>query len=307
MRGKRTNHRDRTVGEIADGQHGVVSRAQLLDAGIGDDSIDRSVSADRLRVVFRGVYAVGHSALTREAWWKAALLACGKPAVLSHHSAAQLWRMQRGDPFPISVIVRTRSGRRHGRINSRRMRLQPGEWMRFDGLRVTTPARTIIDLAGELGPRQLRRLVEQAQDLRRFDAAEIRQVLTLHPRRPGGRALLDLIRLMEPDADGARSHLERLFVPLARRAGLQKPEVNVEIEGRRRDFVWRDSRLVVEVDGYAYHSSRRAMRRDRERDRRLTIAGWRPARFTFEEVALEPTATAQELSSLATAPTRRPD
>lgn len=79
---------------------------------------------------------------------------------------------------------------------------------------------------------------------------------------------------------------------------MPRPEVNVEIEGRQRDFVWRERRLVVEVDGYAYHSSRQAMRRDKARDRRLTAALWRPARFTYEEVAFEPSATAAELASL---------
>ena len=180
------------------------------------------------------------------------------------------------------------------------MRLDPQpKQMKLDGLAVTTPARTIVDMAAELAPRQLRELVERAQDLHRFNPREIRAVLERQPRRrPGGRALLDFIDLLEPDHDGARSHLERLFLPLVRRAGLPRPEVNVRIEGATRDFVWRDRQLVVEVDGYAYHSSRRAMRRDRGRDRRLLAAGWRPARFTYEEVAFDAAATARELRSL---------
>lgn len=298
MHVKGPNHRDALVGEIADGQHGVVSRDQLLAAGLGRESILGSLEAGRLRPLLRGVYAVGHLAVSKEAWWQAALLACGGGAVLSHHTAAHLWAMRRGELFPISVIVRGDRGRKHDRIHLRRMRLDPNEAMRLDGLAVTTPARTIVDMAAELAARQLRELVERAQDLHRFNAREIRAVLERQPRRPGGRALLDFIHLLEPDHDGARSHLERLFLPLVRRAGMPRPEVNVQIEGATRDFVWRDRQLVVEVDGHAYHSSRRAMRRDRGRDRRLLAAGWRPARFTYEEVAFDATATVRELRSL---------
>lgn len=298
MRPKGPDNRDWVTGEIADRQHGTVSRAQLIAAGLSGRSVTRSLAAGRLRPMFRGVYAVGHVAVRREAWWQAALLACAEGAVLSHDAAAELWRLRRGELFPISVIVPGDGGRKHDRIRVRRMRLQASEWMLLDGLRVTTPARTIVDLAGELGPRQRRELVERAQDLHRFDAPALRAVIERNPRRPGGRALLDFIALLEPDVDGARSYLERLFLPLVRKAGFPRPEVNVRVAGRRRDFVWREQRLVVEVDGYAYHSSRRAMRRDRGRDRQLTAAGWRPARFTYEEVAFEPVATATELATL---------
>lgn len=248
--------------------------------------------------MFRGVYSVGHGAVSREGWCQAALLVCGDESVLGHATACLLWRMRRGELFPLTVIVPNSTGRKIDPIRARRIRLDPSEWVLLDGLRVTTPARTIVDMAGELGDREMRRLVERAQDLHRFDPKEIRAILERHPRRPGSRALLDFIALLEPDADGARSHLERLFLPLVRKAGLPKPEVNVDIEGRERDFVWRRQRLVVEVDGYAYHSSREAMRTDRRRDRELTAALWRPARFTYEEVAFEPAATAAELASL---------
>jgi very-short-patch-repair endonuclease len=104
--------------------------------------------------------------------------------------------------------------------------------------------------------------------------------------------------LLEPDRDNARSHLERLFVALVRRERLPRPSVNRAIAGRLRDFVWTHQRLVVEVDGHRYHSSRRAQRRDRGRDRELTALGWRPARFTYEEVAFEPERVAGEVRML---------
>jgi len=103
---------------------------------------------------------------------------------------------------------------------------------------------------------------------------------------------------VRPDADNARSHLVRLFLSLVRSSGLPRPEVNSLIAGRRRDFAWPEQRVVVETDGHRYHSSRRAKRRDHRRDRRLTALGWRPLRFTYEEVAFEPAGVGSELAAL---------
>lgn len=272
----------------------------MLTAGVSQGSIKRSVAAGRLRPMFprTAVYAVGHSAVGRNGWCRAALLACGEESVLGHRTATQLWDFRRGDLFPISVIVPGGRGRKLDRIETRRMRLHREDCMTLDSLRLTTPARTVVDMAGELEPREMRRLIERAQDLKRFDPKRIEAVLERNPSRPGCRPLLHLIALLQPDQDGAKSYLERLFLALIRKAGLPLPEVNAMIDGRERDFVWREQRLVVEVDGYAFHSSRAAMRRDKARDRKLTAALWRPARYTYEEVAFEPAATAADLSSL---------
>ena len=167
-----------------------------------------------------------------------------------------------------------------------------------DNLRVTTPSRTIVDLAASLEGRALRNALERAQDLRRFDPNDIHTTLARAPRRPGTRRLEDLITVLAPDEDNARSHLERLFLRLTRRARLPKPTTNHDIAGRRRDFAWPVERLVVETDGYRYHSSPTAKRRDHRRDRELTALGWRPVRFTYEEVAFEPSMVGEELAQL---------
>ena len=111
--------------------------------------------------------------------------------------------------------------------------------------------------------------------------------------------MLDFLDLLEPREDGTRSHLERLFLPLTRQAAVERPLVNERVEGRRRDFVWPARRLVVEVDGNAFHSSRAAIRRDKARDRELIAARWLPARFTYEDVAFEPDAVVAELRKIA--------
>ena len=137
---------------------------------------------------------------------------------------------------------------------------------------VTTPARTLVDLHAARTPRDRRELIEHAQDLKRFDPTAVRRCLDLHPRQPGRRPLLDFLAMLEPQQDGTRSHLERLFLPLTHRAAMGRPLVNETVEGRRRDFVWPRRRLVVEVDGHAFHSSRAAIRRDKARDRELIAA-----------------------------------
>jgi very-short-patch-repair endonuclease len=298
MRDDVPNHRDRVVGALADRQHGVVARTQLLAAGLSPAAIGRALEVGRLRPVFRGVYAVGHLALRREGWWMAALLACGKDAALSHRTAASLWGMLTGPLLPIDVTTSTDSGRRHSGITNHRTHLRLFDALVIDDLRVTTPSRTIVDLAAILEGRALREAVERAQDLRRFDPEDIHAMLERAPRRPGARRLTDLIALLQPDSDNARSHLERLFMALMRKARLPRPVRNHEIAGRSRDFAWPDQRLVVETDGYRYHSSREAKRRDNRRDRQLTALGWRPVRFTYEEIALEPAAVAAEAAAL---------
>lgn len=261
-------------------------------------AITRSIAAGRLRPLLRGVYAVGHAVVSPDGWCQAALLACGSESVLSHRTACARWGLRHAGLFPLSVIVPGDRGRKHDHIETRRMKLDRGDWVRFDGLRVTTAARTIIDMAGELRGKEMRLLVERAQDLKRFDPTEIEQVLSRNPRCRGSRPVLTLIALLQPAQDGTKSYLERLFLTLIRKAGLPIPEVNVRVENRERDFVWRDCRVVIEVDGYAHHCSRAAMRRDKARDRELTAALWRPVRFTYEEVAFEPDATAAELKRL---------
>jgi very-short-patch-repair endonuclease len=298
MRVESANHRDQVVGGFADRQHGVVGREQLLAAGVGRGVIVRGVEAGRLRPVFRGVYAVGHVALRREGWWMAALLACGEGAALSHRTAATIWGLVTGPTLPIDVTTSRDHGRKHRQITIHRMLLAPLDALVRDNLRVTTPSRTIVDLAASLEGRALRNAVERAQDLRRFDPNDIHTTLARAPRRPGTRRLHDLITVLAPDEDNARSHLERLFLRLTRRARLPKPTTNHDIAGRRCDFAWPVERLVVETDGYRYHSSPTAKRRDHRRDRQLTALGWRPVRFTYEEVAFEPSMVGEELAQL---------
>jgi very-short-patch-repair endonuclease len=287
--------RDELIAGLAGRQYGIVTRDQLRGEGLSADVVDLAIAAGRLHPLFRGVFAVGHKALPRESWWMAALLACGDSSALSHHAGGAVWGFRHPPTLPVHVTTPSDRGRKQRNLVVHRSHLGPTDVIRINNLRVTTPARTIVDLAATLGPRAMRETVERAQDGRRFHREEIARIAT---GRPGTKKLRELIALMSPDKDNARSHLERVFLKLIRKARLPRPEVNLPIAGNRRDFVWPAARLAIEVDGYAYHSSKEDQLRDRRRDRRLTVLGWRPARFTYEEVAFEPALVATELAAL---------
>lgn len=298
MASRGPNQLDVALARRGDRHFGVISHGQLTSEGIGRQTIFEAIDKLRLRPLWRGVYAIGHTALRREGWWYAALLACGDGSALGERSAGQFWRYETGSVFPVTTFAPGDRGRKLSRIRARRIELAHRETVVVDGIRVTSPARTLVDLCARRTPRKRRELVERAQDLKRFDADTIRACLEAHPRQRGRRSLLDFLDLLEPGEDGTRSHLERLFVPLTRKATLRKPLINHKVLGRRRDFVWPDLRLAIEVDGYAYHSSRAAIRRDKARDRELLAAHWRPARFMYEEVAFEPDYVVRELRRL---------
>jgi very-short-patch-repair endonuclease len=246
---------------------------QLLANGLTKREIDRRLEAGRLHRIHWGVYAVGHRVLTREGRWMAAVLAGGRGAALSHATAAAAWDLRRHDGL-IHVTVRgSRTAPANVKLHRSRT-LDPGDVTTIRGVPVTRPARTIIDLARTLTADDLEPVVDLAdqrglvdfQDLRRANPASLRAVLLNYDPAP------------------TRSELERRFLRLCRTHQIEPPETNARVEGFEVDFVWRDRRLIVEVDGYAHHRSPQAFERDRERDVRLGMAGWRVLRFTWRQV-----------------------
>ena len=176
-----------------------------------------------------------------------------------------------------------------------------GERVRRDGIVVTTPARTLVDLADVVPRRTLERAMDEAEYLR-LD----RSGLAPRHGRPGSGLLASVLAVHRPGTTRTRSELEETFLKLCDDHGIPRPEVNVHIEGFECDFVWRDARLVVETDGAAAHSTDRARRRDPVRDARLMTAGWRVWRVSYEQVARRPGDTADELRALLR-PAPRPE
>jgi very-short-patch-repair endonuclease len=292
MRGQiAADPRDAAVAELARRQEGVVGRAQLLALGLGADAIDWRVRRRRLHIVHRGVYAVGHLALTRNGRFIAAVLACGEGAALSHFSAAVLWGMLQAGGQAIHV---TASGRR--RVRGVVVHVAPldGERVRRHGIVVTTPARTLVDLADVV---EQRRTLERAFDEAEYLGLDWRSAAPRHGRRGSG-LLSSVLAVHRPGTTRTRSELEEMFLALVDRHGIARPEVNVQIEGYECDFVWREHRLVVETDGAAAHSTHRARERDPIRDSRLMAAGWRVWRVSYEQIVRQPRVVAMELRRL---------
>jgi Transcriptional regulator, AbiEi antitoxin/Protein of unknown function (DUF559) len=274
-----------TIGDVARGQWGVVTRAQLAERGVGDSGVTDWVRSGRLHRLYRGVYAYGHDRLRLEGRWLAAILACGPGAVLSHRDAAQLWDLRHSSSALIDVTVPARAGRRRrpGIRIHRSGRLAESEVTTRRGIPTTTVARTLLDLADVLDKQALRRAVTEAEYHQRFDMTAIDAVVENNP----GRRTKTLMEAVGPKAHRTRSPLEDRFLALIERHGVEEPDSAVWIEGYEVDFVWPRVGLVVELDGVAAHGTREAVRRDRRRDRVLWRAGFRTMRLTGDALDAE--------------------
>jgi very-short-patch-repair endonuclease len=285
---------DRAVAALAARQHGVVRRDQLLSAGLTRHAIAHRVRTGRLHRLHPGVFAVGHTALTPTGRALAAVLACGRGAALSHRSAAVAWALLDDRPGPVDVTVLTQRRRRAGMTLHRTSALSPSDVVRRDGVAVTTPVRTLLDLAAA-GASELERALTEARVRRLVADHELR--VRSHGR-PGARALGLLL------AEGpafTRSEAERRLLGLLARAQLPRPRTNVRVGAHEVDAYWPAQRLVVEVDGYAFHSSRAAFERDRLRDAALQATGHRVLRTTWRQLTDHPEAVVARIAAMLAA------
>lgn len=283
---------DDAILALAIGQHGVVTRRQLVDAGLTRGMVGSRLATGRLRLLHRGVYLLGNLKGPLEpgrAREMAAVLACGPDAVVSHRSAAGLWGVlpQPDPPAPVEVTVPARSGNRRPGIRARRSADLPAhEITRLDGVPVTTPARTLRDLSLVVGARDLERAAARLERRGLIGSAGLRGLTALHRGRRGAR----LLRAAVSDGSGValtRSAAEERFLDMVRRGGLPRPRTNVVVDGHEVDFLWPREKLVVEVDGFAFHASRRSFESDRRRDAELAAAGMRVVRVTWRQIVGE--------------------
>jgi putative AbiEi antitoxin of type IV toxin-antitoxin system/uncharacterized protein DUF559 len=283
-----TDARSARAWALAERQHGVVSRGDLLGLGFSAAAIEHRIATGRLHPVSRGIYAVGWPQPTREGRWMAAILACGPGAALSHGSAAALWEIREERRGRVDVSVRRRCEHRRVGIRARsRPSLARADIVTRNGIPVTTPTRTLLDLATELGDSALERAVNEADKRDLIDPETLRdELLGGHAGEPGVRALRSLLdrhtfRLSDSD-------LEILFRPLAAAAGLPPPLTKEIVNGFEVDFFWPELGLVVETDGLRYHRTASAQARDRLRDQTHIAGGLTPLRFTHYQVEFEP-------------------
>ena len=270
---------------LAARQHGVATTAQLHAAGLSRHAIAHRVARGWLRRLHRGVHLVG----ALEGPWSramAAVLAYEPDALLSYQPAGVLSGLRPPPTGAIHVTVVGRDARGRDGIHAHTItRLHPADATHRLGIPVTSPARTLLDLAATETQRDLSRAIDEGRVLRLVTDHSLNEQLSRYPAHRGTRAL-KLATTPEPKL--TRSEAERRLLELVRAAGLPEPKTNARLAGHEVDFLWPAHRLVVEVDGYAFHSKRSSFERDRRRDAALTLAGYRVIRITWRQITEAP-------------------
>jgi hypothetical protein len=297
-------HVDEAIEALAGRQHGVVALPQLRELGLDARAVQARAMTGRLHRLYRGVYAVGHTAMTLNGRRMAAVLACGPGAALSHRSAAAAWAIRGTDRARLEVSTLIRAHRGVTGIEVHRPRdLAADDVDVLDAIPITSVARTLVDLAAVLPPHTLERAVHQAEVLNLLDAKKVRAALARSRGRKGTGHLRTILE--EPSPGLTRSELEERFLALCRRNDLPLPTLNVHLEtaGQRLlevDAYWPEARLVVELDGYQTHRTSRAFQSDRRRDMALVAEGHVVVRVTSWRIEGDEDAVARELRRILT-------
>jgi very-short-patch-repair endonuclease len=290
-------HQDRTVeeilGRIARKQHGVVTRKQLLDAGVSKEEIRRRIQKGTLLVIHRGVYRVGHKAPSIEARYLAAVLACGDGAVLSGEAAGWLWGLVKGTAPPPEVT--SPKDRRIAGVRTKRARRGEISGTKWRGIPITTVPRTLVDLSSLLQLEDLARACHEAGVLHGTTPRHVEAVLDRRPNTPGAKQLRKVLR---GEVHVTLSTLERRFLERLKEAALPLPKTNRVAGAKRVDCRWPDHRVTVELDSYRFHNSRHAWEQDRRREREAHARGDDFRRYTRDEVFEQPQPMLEELSAL---------
>lgn len=285
---QRQHQRSTEFWTLVRNQHGVVARWQLLALGWSRRAIEHGIAKGRLHRIHQGVYAVGRPLIGQHAEWIGAVLVCGPAAVLSHSNAASLWRIrgvERGRAIDVSTPAATFHQRRGIRVH-RRAALTGADLTRRHGIPVTGPICTLIDLATELARDQLEAAVNEADKLGLTDPERLRVALDRTRPRPGVGVIRDTLdRRTFTMTD---SGLERLFLPIARRAGMRRLQTQVVLNGYTVDFYDSELGVVIETDGLRYHRTPSQQAADRLRDQAHTAAGLILLRFTTAQVRYDP-------------------
>jgi hypothetical protein len=297
IRGKSPTRCDRRVAEAASEAWGVLSLEELRACGLTDDQIRWRARRGLLYKLHQGVYAVGHPNVPLEGRFLAAVKALGPAAVLSHFSAAALWKIVKWDDRPIEVTVTAdrRAGGEEVRVH--RSPFARHEWRIRDGIPITTPERTLTDLASVLPYELLRRATREAFARRLVSLRSLTRAIETRGTFRGKRNLLRILA----DAQPTRTELEDVVLDLILDAGFEPPDVNapLDVDGRRLvpDFRWPTQRLIVEADGRQWHDHPIARADDAERQKVLEAHGERVVRVTWRQAISRRAATAERLAA----------
>jgi len=276
---------------LARRQHGVVGRQQLIDLGLGRRAVARRLEQGRLHERHRGVYVVGVRRISRRGRWMAAVLACGAGAVLSHRSAARLWGLMPPASEWVDVTASSRRVRRDG-IVTHYGEIADDEWQRVDEIPVTSPFRTVFDLASVLKLRELERVWHEAEVRELRDRVSLPMLLERYPGRRGARNVRALLEDPEP-VGFTRNDFEEAFRLLIADHGIHpRPRMNADLALRGRifqiDALWEEERVTVELDSRSVHGTKKRFESDRQRDRILVAEGYRTVHVTWRQLQKEP-------------------
>jgi hypothetical protein len=286
---------EKVIARLASRTWGVVTRAELLAAGITEREIDHRLGLGALIRLHPGVYRVGHMAPSTEATYLAAVSACGDGALLSGHAAAHLLGVTRARTAPPPEVTSERERRVRGVRTKRTRGSLILDAMTWRGIPVTTVARTIVDLASSLSLNDLSRVCHEAGVKHKTTPGQVKAVLE---RRPNAKGAGNLRLIFEGDAPALLSRLEERFRELLAAARLPLPEFNRPASGRRIDCRWDWVPLTVELDSYTFHHSRHAWEQDRRREREARARGDEFRRYTWGDVFEEPRLVLAELRPL---------
>lgn len=282
----------RVVG-VSRGQNGAIKLEQLVSAGLTRSAIRSRVARGRLVYLFYGVYGVGDPELVPLMRPAGALLSIGETAVLSHRSAASVWGFAVANPQVIDVTViggnpKPRQGVRIHRVKT------SADTTHHSNLRITAPARTLIDFASQASTSELADAFGEARAKRLLTDAKLNSALKRAPRNDPGAAVVRA--MLREGGTYDRSKAERLMRGLCKKAELPQPLTNVILHGHLVDFYWPDHRLIIEVDGYDTHGNRQAFENDRRRDQVHIAAGYVVIRITWPQLQHEPIAVAARIA-----------
>ena len=287
--------------QLSRAQNGAVSGHQLRAAGLTRDAIRARVVRGRLVLVFPGAYAAGDPQLMPLVRPAAALLSLGANAVLSHRSAAAVLGLAEADPDTIDVTVVGRNPRPRPGIRVHRVKhLHPKDATTRENLRLTSPARTMIDFAAQATGSELHQAFGDARAKRLLTDRALNAALDRLPKNHPGAAIVRA--MLREGSTYDRSKAERILRRLCRESELPQPVVNIHLHGFLVDFLWPEAELIVEVDGYGTHGTRRAFENDRRRDQVHVAAGYVVIRVTWEQLLQQPLAV---LARIAQALARR--
>jgi hypothetical protein len=291
----RVDTRRASIGTLAARQYGLVSRHQAMHAGMSPSAISRRLaSGEWLQADYR-VYLIAGTPIT---WHQQLLAAClAGPAVASHRSAARLWGFPVDGADEILEVTALRHRRRHasGVVWHESRRLEQRYVATVDAIPVTTPLRTVIDLAVVLDVDELERALYSAMRLHIATVEGIERTLedlgALRHGRKRARAVLRRAREHERPPDTV---IEFEFLQLLRRAGIPLPHPQVEIRDEdgelvgRADFAYPERRIVVELDSSRWHSIGIDRENDADRDRRMRDLDYRILRVSRKMLRHQP-------------------